>query len=97
MFATIKSLIPEPRQMDHPRRYIGRHRGADTLDLPDVDGGPDVGDLVAPGDVDAPTAVDASAAVDTPTAVDTAAAVDASAAVDAETVGADAAPPERAA
>ena len=79
MFATIKSLIPEPRQMDHPRRYIGRHRGADTLDLPDVDGGPDVGDLVAPGDVDAPTAVDASAAVD------------------AETVGADAAPPERAA
>ena len=26
MFATIKSLIPEPRQMDQPRHYIGRHR-----------------------------------------------------------------------
>jgi len=26
MFATIKSLIPEPRQADHPRHYVGRHR-----------------------------------------------------------------------
>jgi hypothetical protein len=26
MFATIKSLIPEPRQADQPRRYTGRHR-----------------------------------------------------------------------
>lgn len=26
MFATIKSLIPEPRQADQPRRYVGRHR-----------------------------------------------------------------------
>ncbi|MEV8506827.1 hypothetical protein AB0368_18735 [Actinoplanes sp. NPDC051475] len=26
MFATIKSLIPEPRQADQPRNYIGRHR-----------------------------------------------------------------------
>jgi hypothetical protein len=27
MFATIKkNLIPEPRQADQPRRYIGRHR-----------------------------------------------------------------------
>ena len=26
MFATIKSLIPEPRQVDQPRHYIGRHR-----------------------------------------------------------------------
>ena len=70
MFATIKSLIPEPRQMDQPRRYIGRHRGADTLDLPDVDGGPDVGDLAAPEDVDGPAAVDAPAPVDAPAAVD---------------------------
>ena len=26
MFATIKSLIPEPRQAEQPRRYVGRHR-----------------------------------------------------------------------
>jgi hypothetical protein len=29
MFATIKNLIPEPRQADQPRRYVGRHRRAD--------------------------------------------------------------------
>jgi hypothetical protein len=29
MFATIKNLIPEPRQADHPRHYVGRHRRAD--------------------------------------------------------------------
>jgi hypothetical protein len=26
MFATIKSLVPEPRQAVQPRRYVGRHR-----------------------------------------------------------------------
>jgi hypothetical protein len=26
MFATIKHLIPEPRQAEQPRRYVGRHR-----------------------------------------------------------------------
>ena len=26
MFATIKSLIPEPRQASQPRHYVGRHR-----------------------------------------------------------------------
>jgi hypothetical protein len=26
MFAAIKSLIPEPRQADQPRHYVGRHR-----------------------------------------------------------------------
>jgi hypothetical protein len=26
VFATIKNLIPEPRQADEPRHYIGRHR-----------------------------------------------------------------------
>jgi hypothetical protein len=31
MFATIKSLIPEPRQADQPRRYVGRHRQPDPL------------------------------------------------------------------
>jgi hypothetical protein len=30
MFATIKSLIPEPRQGDQPRRYVGRHRQPET-------------------------------------------------------------------
>jgi hypothetical protein len=29
MFATIKQLIPEPRQADQPRHYVGRHRRAD--------------------------------------------------------------------
>jgi hypothetical protein len=31
MFATIKSLIPEPRQGDQPRRYVGRHRLPDSV------------------------------------------------------------------
>ncbi|MEV6342137.1 hypothetical protein [Actinoplanes sp. NPDC051851] len=26
MFATIKNLIPEPRQANQPRGYVGRHR-----------------------------------------------------------------------
>jgi hypothetical protein len=29
MFATIKNLIPEPRQADQPRRYVGKHRRAE--------------------------------------------------------------------
>ena len=31
MFATIKSLIPEPRQADQPRRYVGKHRQAEPV------------------------------------------------------------------
>jgi hypothetical protein len=31
MFATIKGLIPEPRQADQPRHYIGRHRQPETI------------------------------------------------------------------
>jgi len=31
MFATIKNLIPEPRQAHQPRRYTGRHRRADPV------------------------------------------------------------------
>jgi hypothetical protein len=31
MFATIKSLIPEPRQADQPRHYVGRHRQQETV------------------------------------------------------------------
>ena len=30
MFATIKNLIPEPRQADPPRNYTGRHRAPET-------------------------------------------------------------------
>ncbi|MEU4557240.1 MULTISPECIES: hypothetical protein [Actinoplanes] len=31
MFATIKSLIPEPRQANQPRNYVGRHRQPETV------------------------------------------------------------------
>jgi hypothetical protein len=31
MFATIKNLIPEPRQADQPRRYVGRHRRPESV------------------------------------------------------------------
>ena len=31
MFATIKNLIPEPRQADQPRRYAGRHRRPESV------------------------------------------------------------------
>jgi hypothetical protein len=31
MFATIKSLIPEPRQADQPRHYVGRHRQPEPI------------------------------------------------------------------
>lgn len=31
MFATIKSLIPEPRQADQPRNYVGRHRQPESV------------------------------------------------------------------
>jgi hypothetical protein len=35
MFATIKSLIPEPRQADQPRRYVGKHRLPEPVASPD--------------------------------------------------------------
>ena len=31
MFATIRSLIPEPRQAEQPRHYVGRHRTPETI------------------------------------------------------------------
>ena len=34
MFATIKSLIPEPRQAAQPRHYIGRHRRPEPVPVP---------------------------------------------------------------
>jgi hypothetical protein len=35
VFATIKSLIPEPRQADQPRRYVGKHRQPETEPTPE--------------------------------------------------------------
>ena len=35
MFATFKSLIPEPREADPPRRYVGRHRQPEPVTSPD--------------------------------------------------------------
>jgi hypothetical protein len=34
MFATIKSLIPEPRQANQPRHYVGRHRRPEPVAAP---------------------------------------------------------------
>jgi hypothetical protein len=31
VFATFKSLIPEPRHANQPRRYVGRHRQPDPV------------------------------------------------------------------
>jgi hypothetical protein len=35
VFATIKNLIPEPRQADQPRRYVGKHRQPEPMPLPE--------------------------------------------------------------
>ncbi len=35
MFATIKSLIPEPRQADEPRHYVGKHRQPEPAPAPE--------------------------------------------------------------
>jgi len=58
MFASIKNLIPEPRQAEQPRNYVGRHRQPETITgratvtmmpMPaEVGGDPDV-DLPAAG------------------------------------------------
>ena len=34
MFAAIKSLIPEPRQVSQSRRYVGKHRQAEPVPAP---------------------------------------------------------------
>nr|WP_296072290.1 hypothetical protein [uncultured Actinoplanes sp.] len=34
MFATIKSLIPEPRQANQPSQYVGRHRRPEPAPVP---------------------------------------------------------------
>lgn len=50
MFATFKGLIPEPREADQPRRYVGRHRQPEPVASPDEP-------------VPAPTAEETTAAV----------------------------------
>jgi len=35
MFATIKNLIPEPRQANQPRRYVGKHRQPEPVPVPE--------------------------------------------------------------
>jgi len=35
VFATIKSMIPEPRQADQPRRYVGKHRQPEPIPAPE--------------------------------------------------------------
>ena len=34
MFTSIKNLIPEPRQADQPRHYVGRHRQPEPITQP---------------------------------------------------------------
>ena len=35
VLATIKNLIPEPRQADQPRRYVGKHRQPEPVPAPE--------------------------------------------------------------
>jgi hypothetical protein len=35
VFGTIKNLIPEPRQADHPGRYVGKHRQPEPVPDPE--------------------------------------------------------------
>jgi hypothetical protein len=48
MFGTIKSLIPEPRQADQPRRYVGRHRHPDLAAVLEAEPDTDTVDDEAP-------------------------------------------------
>jgi hypothetical protein len=66
MFATIKNLIPEPRQADQPRRYVGRHREPDAA----LQGTPlhVVPDMVDEPDEDLPAAEPVAAGVEQHTA-----------------------------
>lgn len=64
MFATIKSLIPEPRQPDQPRHYVGRHRVSETITaraVVTVIPGPPAPEPAAPAAVDVPAFPVASA------------------------------------
>ncbi|MEU8816465.1 hypothetical protein [Actinoplanes sp. NPDC048796] len=54
MFATIKSLIPEPRQADQPRHYVGRHRKPEPVPVPISPApAPPTGESVPEGDASA--------------------------------------------
>lgn len=57
MFATVRSFIPEPRQADQPRKYVGRHRVPEAT--PQRDGGVAVAvhpDRTTDGEPDGPHA-----------------------------------------
>ena len=67
MFATIKSLIPEPRQADQPRRYVGRHRQPDELvTVPAPEGTPPAPAAPAPEQSDEPVVAHQVAAQQAP-------------------------------
>lgn len=51
MFATIRGYIPEPRQADQPRNYIGRHRNSQVYPVPTAEP-----DATPDNDVDVPEA-----------------------------------------
>jgi hypothetical protein len=34
MFAQIRHLVPNPRQPDQPKRYVGRHRVPEPVEQP---------------------------------------------------------------
>ncbi|HWS33225.1 MAG TPA: hypothetical protein VN408_10835 [Actinoplanes sp.] len=47
MFATIKSLIPEPRQANQPRHYVGRHRQPEQMPNPPAPAKPEAQEKAA--------------------------------------------------
>ena len=51
MFATIKSLIPEPRQADQPRHYVGKHRQSEPDPEPTPDPAPPTAEETQPAAV----------------------------------------------
>jgi hypothetical protein len=40
LFATIRHLIPQPRQPEQPRRYVGRHRVPEPAEIPEPEPAP---------------------------------------------------------
>jgi hypothetical protein len=42
LFATIRHLVPQPRQAEQPRHYIGRHRVPEPVDEPTPEPAPTI-------------------------------------------------------
>ena len=53
MFASIKNMIPEPRQADQPRHYVGRHREPEAITTPTEANSPSTVEEGAPADLPA--------------------------------------------